>query len=346
MGKSSGSDSTTQITKQEPPAWLKPYITGNAATGTVGVLPTAQQQFQQGGASYFPGSTVAPFTTEQQAGLQMGANRAMSGSPLNAAAGGYLQNVLGGQYLNAANPNDSALWDSIQNKVLPGVNSQFSMAGRYGSGAHAGALSEGLTNAYAPYAFNQYNQERGLQQQAASMAPGQASTDYQDINALLGYGGMAQQQGQAELGDVVNRYNYYQNLPQQQLQQYANYVYGSPSGMNSTTTGTQPSNQPSGSQQAISAIMSAAAIASMFSNAEFKDRVERLTDDEVLDKAAQMDIGAWFYKGGNAKHIGIMAQDFQRIWGVGDGKTILFQDALGAVMATQAAIARRMVGGR
>lgn len=346
MGKSSGSDSTTQITRQEPPSWMRGYLTGDPNSGTVGVLPTAQQQFQQGGPSYAPFSGVAPFTAEQQAGLQMGANRAMSGSPLNAAAGGYLQNVLGGQYLNGANPNDSGLWNSIQSKVLPAVNSQFSMAGRYGSGAHAGALAEGLTNAYAPYAFNQYNQERGLQQQAASMAPGQAGTDYQDINALLGYGGMAQQQGQAELGDVTNRYNYYQNQPQQQLQQYANYVYGSPSGMNSSTTGTQPSNQPSGAQQGMSALMSAAAIASMFSDRNFKDRLEQWTDEDVLEKAAQMDIGAWFYQGDDRKHIGIMAQDFARIWGVGDGRTILFQDAIGAVMATQAAIARRMIGGR
>jgi hypothetical protein len=92
-------------------------------------------------------------------------------------ASSYLGNVISGQYLNpSSNPNLGALSDSIWEQVAPNVSSVFSRAGRGTSASDSGlggALTRGFTSAMAQPLFNQYNQERGFQQQAAGMA-GQA----------------------------------------------------------------------------------------------------------------------------------------------------------------------------
>jgi hypothetical protein len=246
---SSGGGSQTTVQKTEPPAYVKPYILGTE--GKTGVLPEAQALYQSGGARYYPESTVAGFSPEQMMGLTMGTNRAMSGSPLNAAAGGYIQDSIAGNYLGG-NPAEDALYQSLSARITPQVNAQFSSAGRYGSGAHSGAMAQGLMNAYAPYAFQDYGRERALQQQAAMFAPTLAGEDYKDINAMMGYGAMTQGMSQAQLSDAVNRWNHEQNAPQQNLANYANYVYGFPGG---TTTSTGPSNQPSPFQTAMGGLL-------------------------------------------------------------------------------------------
>lgn len=96
-------------------------------------------------------------------------------SRLAPQAQGYLGGVLQGNYLDpSSNPHLSALTDSIWGSVAPQVSSVFSRSGR-GTSANdsglAGALTRGFTSALAQPLFAQYNQERGLQQQAAGMAP-------------------------------------------------------------------------------------------------------------------------------------------------------------------------------
>lgn len=89
-------------------------------------------------------------------------------------ASGYVGNVLGGQYLNpATNPHLGNLTNAIWEGVAPNVTSVFSRAGRGTSASDSGlggALTRGFTSALAPHLFNQYNTERGLQQQAAGLA--------------------------------------------------------------------------------------------------------------------------------------------------------------------------------
>lgn len=231
-----GSDE--QVTRTEPPAYVKPYIIGDPKKGITGVLPEAQRLYESDKPQYFPGSTVAPMAPESEIALQGTAARAMAGSPLNAAAGGYVQDVLGGKYLNDGNPLDDALFQSIQSKVAPAVNSAAGLAGRAGSGAHEGVMTRELTNAYAPFAFQQYNTERGLQQNAAAMAPELAAQDYIDLGALKTVGDTRQQQGQAELTDLVNKWNFGQNIDQQKLNNFISAVYGAPG---ATTYSSTPS---------------------------------------------------------------------------------------------------------
>ena len=236
-----GSQTSTQVTG--PPKYVKPYIIGDAKKGITGLLPEAQRLYQQGGAQYYPGDTVADFSPEQLAGMTGTANRAMAGSPLAAQAGGYTSDVLSGKYLNnfTGSLADDRLYNSIQARVRPGVDAQFGMAGRSDSPAHARAIAEGLTNAYAPVAAGLYGQERQYQQAAVPMAYQGAANDYVDLNALTGVGAMRQQQQQQEMGGDISRYMYNANLPQQNLSQYAQYIYGAPG---STTTSSQPGPSP------------------------------------------------------------------------------------------------------
>jgi hypothetical protein len=96
-------------------------------------------------------------------------------SRLAPQSAGYLSGVMQGNYLDpSTNPHLGNLTRSIWESVAPNVTSVFSRAGR-GTSANdsglGGALTRGFTSALAQPLFAQYNQERGMQQQAAGMAP-------------------------------------------------------------------------------------------------------------------------------------------------------------------------------
>ncbi len=241
----------TQTQSSGPPGYVKPYIIGQTPKGgkpgITGVLPEAQRLYEAAGPTYFPGETVAGLTPTQQQAMDLTTQRATQGAnPLNATASNYLQGAIGGNYVNQflGSPADSALFQSIQSRVSPAVNSAASLAGRTGSGAHEGVLARELTNAYAPIAAQMYGQERGLQQQAAGMAPGLAGAmqaqDYTDLGMLQNVGALQQRQNQLGINADVARYDFEQNIPQQKLNQYLAAVYGSPG----STTTTQVPGQP------------------------------------------------------------------------------------------------------
>jgi hypothetical protein len=235
----------TTTTTTGPPKEVIPYLIGDPKKGIPGLLPQAQAWYDSNQPAYFPGSTLAGLTPAQTQGIQSGVSRAQAGSPLNQAASGYLQGVLGGDYLNGG-PGQDRLFESIQSRVTPAVSSNASLAGRTGSGAHEGVLTRELTNAYAPIALSRYMQERGLQQQAAGMAPQIAAQDYADINAGIGYGGMQQAQSQAEIDAAIAKHNFEQNKELAKLQALAGITYGYPG---STSTSSTQAPSPSIGQQ-------------------------------------------------------------------------------------------------
>ena len=89
-----------------------------------------------------------------------------------------------------------------------------------------------------------YLAERGMQQQAAQMAPTLAAQDYTDIGALEAVGQARQGYAQQLIGADQQRFDYNQNIPNQQLQRYAGLLQGqqTPPSSTSTTTQKQPSN--------------------------------------------------------------------------------------------------------
>jgi len=205
------------------------------------IFKEAQNLYKQEGTpSYYPESTVVGFSPETQQALTMTQERALSGSPLQEAAGQQMMGTVQGDYLGGSPYLQQAVSSAIQPVVdqfsqvaAPGIDSQFERAGRMGSGAYAGArnraedtLARNLTNMAGSMAYQNYGDERGRQMSATQQAPAFAQTDYQDAQRLAGVGASREAQEQAVLQDQINRFNYQQNLPSQKLAQYSGLVSG------------------------------------------------------------------------------------------------------------------------
>lgn len=174
-----------------------------------------------------------------------------------AHSSGYLRDVLGGQYLQAGNPYLSQLTESIRAQVLPSVNSQFSNAGMVGSSLHQGAIAGGISNALAPQLFNQYNQERQLQQQAAGMLPGIDATAAQN---QIQAGQIGEGYNQRQLDANRSAYDEAQAARARQLQIGSN-VLGQIGQAGGTTTGTtSQESQPGLGQLALGGAMLAGSL--------------------------------------------------------------------------------------
>ncbi len=208
-----------------------------------------------------------------------GYNPAMAGT--QATAGGQ---YLGGNpfFQGAFAPAAKAATQQFQT-ALGDIGSAASKAGRYGSGAMgtlqdraSGQLAKSLSDTAGQLAYQNYAQERGLQESAqnrlaslaqqeaatrlaatgglggtfasdiarqlsaATAAPQLAQADYQDIQNLLTAGQAREGYTGQQLAADIARFNYQQNAPQQNLSSFLSSVYGSPmSNLRSQTqTGT------------------------------------------------------------------------------------------------------------
>jgi len=235
---SGGGQTATSYQTSGPPAYLQPYLRSGAAQ--------AQAIYNSSAPQYYPGSTVAASSPATQAWRQAATARGLNGSPVDAAAGGYLQRVLGGDYLKQGNPYQGALNQSIYDAVVPAVESQFSLGGRYGSAAMGSEMARQIADAIAPSAYGNYQQERGNQQAAAAIAPGQAAEDWADLANLGAVGQSQDAYGQSLLNADIDKWNYNQNLPYNKLNQYMGLLLGGNWGTQGTSTQTTPGNGLSG----------------------------------------------------------------------------------------------------
>jgi hypothetical protein len=229
---SGGGGSDTVVQNNDPPEYAQPYLQH--------ALGEAQNQYQTGGPSFYPGSTLAAQSPETLAATGALASRGMTGNPLVQSAQAQQQGTVGGQYL-AGNPMQDAVYGNVASKVLPSVTSQFSGAGRYGSNAHQNQLVDQLTSAYAPYASQNYQFERGNQEAAAARSPQFAAEDYRDIAAVGQAGAMRDQYGQQQINADRERFDFAQQSPQDQLARYMALISGG------TVGGTSTTEQPSAS---------------------------------------------------------------------------------------------------
>lgn len=89
--------------------------------------------------------------------------------------------------------------------------------------------------------------------------------------------------------------------------------------------------------------------AALISDENVKHDITKFDEETILEKVADLEVGTWRYDEeqglGTEKHIGPMAQEFQRVFGVGDGKTIKIVDAIGVMLATQKALAKEALDG-
>lgn len=225
------------------------------------IFNRAQDLYNAGPMTYFPGSTTVPFAPESNLAMNLTANRALSGSPVgNAAQGlgastmqgdyltsnpafGYLQDTASGGMLNA-NPYLDAMYDRASTKALSSVSGQFGDAGRYGSGFHEYALGDTANRLatdiyggnYARERQNQlsaantlgglYGQERGNMMSTMGLSPTLANMDYQDLGQLGAVGAARENQQRQLVQEQVNRQQFAQMEPWQRLALYKGIISG------------------------------------------------------------------------------------------------------------------------
>jgi len=261
---------TQQITtsSSEPYAGQKPFLEAGFERARTDVL-------EQPG-EYYPNSTVVPFSPTTLQGLDLQQTRALAGSPITQAAQNQVQQTAQGDYLTAGNPyaaqaiqNATApLAQRFQEDVIPGIQSSFNNAGRFGSGLQARQqerAGEAVANQMGDIATNMglqiYGDERQRQIQASQLAPQLAATDYADIQALKGVGVEQESMAGNILQDDISRFNYAQQAPKDALAQYMALVSG---GGYNTTTASKPLYRNEGAEYLAGATQGASTLNTLF----------------------------------------------------------------------------------
>lgn len=206
-------------------------------------LQEAQKLYQGGGPQYYGGQTYVSPSQQTQTGLQALEQRASQGSPLTGAAQSQLQGTIQGNYLSgnpffqgAFNPAAQAA-ESRFKESLGNIGSAASKAGRYGSGAMStmqqgasGQFAKTLADTAGGLAYQNYEAERGRQQAATMAAPAMAQADYADIQNMLKAGQMREGYTGAQQQADIEKFNFQQTQPQQNLANFLSGVYGNPLG--------------------------------------------------------------------------------------------------------------------
>ncbi len=159
------SKSTTKPLKE-----YAPYISGAA-----GALQTDFNENRAGTAE------IAKSITSRLPGM---ADKAFGPNPLLDSASGYLQDTIGGKFLNN-NPYVDEMAGMARRSAADDVQSYFGKLGRVGSDANMAGFARGVNEAELGVRSGIYNQERGMQQNAAGMAPGVNAAGYDGSDAYL-----------------------------------------------------------------------------------------------------------------------------------------------------------------
>lgn len=213
---------------------------------------TGQQPTLYPGQMYVSPSeqTLSALSTQEALAKAAQPSLQASQEAYNAALGGLQQTAQGGflqgspyqqQMIEAAT---RPLTQQFSENVVPTISSQFSKAGRYGSGAMERALgtaTESFGRALGDVTSNivgeDYARERGFQQQAlgflptaAAQAPQFFAQQFLPSQALAQVGAQREAIAGQPLQEAINRYNFEQQMPYSQLSGYLSSIYGSPLG--------------------------------------------------------------------------------------------------------------------
>lgn len=293
-------------------------------------LKGAQTAYQSGGGfDYFPGSTVVPFSPQTQSAMAGIEQQANAGNPLGIASrdqalgilnsGGmsdWQRGALGGTYdiatgaksigtegdlrgllSESSNPYYEGVVNREAGKLGDDINRSFSNAGRYGSGAHTGVLSDELgafreramSNKWDQNIANQRgllsditgvqganianmagaggqinaagNQAAGNVAQFAGLAPGIYNQQYAPYERLASVGSQQEDLSTREMQDAINRFNTEQQTPWNSLAAY-NALIGGAGQLGGTTTMQVP--KPSGLQTGLAGALGGAQMGSAF----------------------------------------------------------------------------------
>lgn len=242
---------------RNPPAFFPGNTVGPEAAETIQAQQMAAGRAIAGSPELRSAQAQNRATTE---GQFFGLNPALPQFGLT-AQGAYLgaNPMLNAMLSRATDP----LVQQFSKAVLPGITSQFALGGRYGSNAHQEAinmatgnlgrtLSDTAVGIYGPAYESERNRmlqaagglsdafgrERQLMSTATALAPQLAEADFTDPAKLAAVGEARQDRAQALINDAIARWNFSQNLPWAQLQNYNQLVQGG-LGAGGTQTGTQ-----------------------------------------------------------------------------------------------------------
>ncbi len=272
--------STTKSTQEsKPPAWAQPLFEQSAKE--------AGNLYASGsGGNTYTGSTVSPLSDTTLSGANQlataGANTNTAGTRplfegLGAAATGpsYAEQNLSGLASGQDNPYFEQALSGQLGKTASQVQSQFSGAGRYGSGANVGALTNELGNIRSSALSNQWNQniqnqlaatgqmdsakQAGIGQglQATNAMSNQDQQQFQNAltgaGATLQAGGLLDTQAQKQLTDQVNQWYAQDNQDWNRLGLLQSAAAGA-AGQYGTQSGQSSTSNPMGALGAVGSL--------------------------------------------------------------------------------------------
>ncbi len=224
-----GGSRGTSSSETEPWKEQKPYLMEGFQRARSDVLNRPLQ--------YYGGSTVIDFSPETEASLGARNTRALAGSQLVGDAKQYSGDVLAGKFTSPeTNPFFRGVQDSVMSMVQPQAAGQFARAGRTGGSALANqSFAKGVTQAMQPALFGAYQQERGMQENAANRAINLGREDYFDIDQLASVGAAREGKSGERLAEQIARHNFTQAEPTNRLAQFMQLIQGN---YGSTSTGS------------------------------------------------------------------------------------------------------------
>jgi hypothetical protein len=288
-----GSKSTT-TQKADPWAPAQPFILEG--------LNDASELYKAGGFNITPyeGDMVAgydPMRAQADAGVQTAYGNAM-----NWANQGQ-QTLSGMMDPNARSAGWNQVVQNTINGIMPGINSSFGGSGMTGSGLHAQNLAKGLSAGVADIENQAWQQNQNRALQAAGMLPQMAGMQFNAADALRAAGVDRQQQTQQEISADVLKDQQAKTSELSAIQNYLALTSGL-GGQFGSQTSTQSQN--AGLMGMLGFGLQAAPL--LFSDRRLKEDIKRVgeTDDGL-------GIFTYRYKGHPTTHMGVMAQDVQKV---------------------------------
>lgn len=221
LGGSSPSGNTT--TTQMPASYMLPYV--STALGQANRLLGYQPQ-------YYPGNLVAGFSGPQQQAMGAISKLGMNGSPALNAAQDFDTTLLksGG----GSNPYLDASFKQAAGATQGQLASEFGGTGRNVDASEA-LRGQQLDNLATGIYGKAYQQDMQDALAAGNQAQNLYDTRMNGLTAAEGVGKQVQDLAQQNIAANQQKYNYYQMLPIQQLQQYESFLGGVQPGMQTTS---------------------------------------------------------------------------------------------------------------
>lgn len=227
---------------------LRPYLELGLRRG--------EQLFFGAPPEFFPGRTYVEPSQQTLAALQQQEALAAQASPFLEQSGqsylgamGQLGQIAGGSFLGGS-PYQQQMIESatrpimqqFEQSTLPAIQSAFSRAGRYGSGAQTRAIGQAqeatgraIGDIAGQLAAADYARERQFQQQAlgqqlaaSQLAPQFYAQQFLPAQQLAQVGAAREQIASLPLQEQISRFQFTQQAPYSQLQNFLSGVYGTP----------------------------------------------------------------------------------------------------------------------